>query len=62
MTCPWVGFILTTLEVVPVSSLTSETTIRTLHEIFATHGLPEIVVSDNGEPNPENFHQKTKCM
>ena len=36
------------LEVVPVPSLTSETTIRTLRGIFATHGLPELIVSDNG--------------
>ena len=49
------------LEVVPVPSLTSETTIRTLRGIFATHGLPEIVVSDNGPSfTSEEFEQFTK--
>ena len=33
---------------VPVPSLTSETTIRTLRGIFATHRLPELIVSGNG--------------
>ena len=36
------------LEVIPVSTLTSQTTIVTLRGIFATHGLPEMLVSDNG--------------
>ena len=36
------------LEVVPVSSTTSRTTIDVLRAIFATHGLPEMLVSDNG--------------
>ena len=36
------------LEVVPVPNTTSETTISTLRSIFATHGLPEMLVSDNG--------------
>ena len=36
------------LEVVPVPNLTSQTTIDTLCSIFATHGLPELLVSDNG--------------
>ena len=36
------------LEVIPVPSTTSETTIRKLQSIFATHGLPEMLVSDNG--------------
>ena len=36
------------LEVIPVSTLTSQTTIATLRGIFATHGLLEMSVSDNG--------------
>ena len=36
------------LEVVPVPNLTSQITINTLRSIFATHGLPELLVSDNG--------------
>lgn len=35
------------LEVVPVLNLTSQTTIGTLRSILATHGLPELLVSDN---------------
>ena len=36
------------LEVVPVQNITSQTTISALRAIFATHGLPELLVSDNG--------------
>ena len=36
------------LEVVVVSSTTSAATTKALRSIFATHGLPEILVSDNG--------------
>ena len=36
------------LKVVPVPNLTSQTTIDTFCSIFATHGLPELLVSDNG--------------
>ena len=36
------------MEVVPVSNITSQTTIDNLRSIFATHGLPELLVSDNG--------------
>ena len=36
------------LEVVPVPNLTSQTAIDTLRSIFTTHGLPELLVSDNG--------------
>ena len=35
------------LEVVIVPSTTSQATIQKLREIFATHGLPEVLVSDN---------------
>ena len=36
------------LEVVPVSAATSTATIEKLRAIFATHGLPERIVTDNG--------------
>ncbi|XP_029141632.1 uncharacterized protein K02A2.6-like, partial [Protobothrops mucrosquamatus] len=36
------------LEVVPVSSTTTARTIQVLRGIFASHGLPDVLVSDNG--------------
>ena len=36
------------LEVVNVKNTSSEESIRILRNIFATHGLPEILVTDNG--------------
>ena len=36
------------LEVVPVSSANSSQTVMALRQVFATHGIPEIIVSDNG--------------
>ena len=36
------------LEVVPMSSATTNTTIERLRTIFATHGLPRVLVTDNG--------------
>uniref|UniRef100_A0A8C5Q3F0 Gypsy retrotransposon integrase-like protein 1 n=1 Tax=Leptobrachium leishanense TaxID=445787 RepID=A0A8C5Q3F0_9ANUR len=36
------------LEVVPVSSMTTTRVIRELRRLFATHGLPDVIVSDNG--------------
>ncbi|XP_060537701.1 uncharacterized protein K02A2.6-like, partial [Pantherophis guttatus] len=36
------------LEVVPMASTTTEATIRALRRLFATHGLPDVLVSDNG--------------
>ena len=36
------------LDVVPVSAATSTVTIEKLRAIFATHGLPERIVTDNG--------------
>ena len=36
------------LEVVPISSATTNTTIERLRTIFATHGLPRVLVTDNG--------------
>ena len=36
------------VEVFPVSNSTSQTTINCLRTCFATHGLPQICISDNG--------------
>ena len=36
------------LEVLRVSSTTAEATVQALRVLFATHGLPEEIVSDNG--------------
>lgn len=36
------------IEVFPMSSTTASAAIQALHFLFATHGLPEEVVSDNG--------------
>ncbi|XP_039215531.1 uncharacterized protein K02A2.6-like, partial [Crotalus tigris] len=36
------------LEVLPVSSTTTAKTIQVLRGIFAAHGLPDVLVSDNG--------------
>ena len=38
------------MGVVPVRHATSQTTIYKLRVIFAMHGLPEMLVSDNGTP------------
>lgn len=35
-------------EVVPLRSTTSEAVIKALHQMFITHGLPDMIVSDNG--------------
>ncbi|XP_022805757.1 uncharacterized protein K02A2.6-like [Stylophora pistillata] len=36
------------IEVFPMSSTTASTTIRALRFLFATHGLPEVIISHNG--------------
>ena len=36
------------LEVIPVSSTTSSSTIEVLHDLFARFGIPEQIVTDNG--------------
>ncbi|KAK8765825.1 hypothetical protein V5799_031565, partial [Amblyomma americanum] len=36
------------VEVVPVCAPTADATIRRLRTIFYTHGIPDIIVSDNG--------------
>ena len=38
------------IEVFPVKSASSATTIEKLRCLFATHGIPESIVSDNGSP------------
>lgn len=38
------------VEVFPVKSASSATTIGKLRALFATHGLPESMASDNGSP------------
>jgi len=35
-------------EVIPVTTTTASRTIEELRKLFATHGLPEQLVSDNG--------------
>ena len=54
--CPFVGgFFLVVvdakskwLEVIPMSSTTARATVDALRSLFAIHGLPEEIVSDNG--------------
>ena len=47
------------LEVVPMLSTTSTVTIGKLRKIFATHGLPEMIVTDNGPQFiSEEFRQR----
>jgi transposase InsO family protein len=36
------------LKIVVMKNITTRTTLEKLQGIFTTHGLPEIVVSDNG--------------
>ena len=45
------------IEVFPMHSTTASTTIRALRFLFATHGLPEVIVSDNG---PQFIAQEMK--
>ena len=45
------------MEVVQMSSTSASATIRALHGLFATHGLPEEIVADNG---PQFFGAKMK--
>ena len=45
-------------EVIPMTSTTSNSTIKALMQLFATHGLPERIVSDNGPQfTSEEFKQ-----
>ena len=49
------------LEVVTVPTTSSQATIKVLRTIFATHGLPELIVSDNGTSFTSwEFQQFTK--
>ena len=43
------------LEVAVVSAATSKNTIDKLREMFARHGIPETMVTDNGKPSPFEF-------
>lgn len=36
------------VEIVTMHSITSEAVVRVLRRVFATHGIPDVVVSDNG--------------
>ncbi|XP_015263543.1 PREDICTED: uncharacterized protein K02A2.6-like [Gekko japonicus] len=46
------------LEISPVSATSTKATIRALRKIFATHGLPDTIVSDNGTAfTSEEFRQ-----
>ena len=41
-----------------MSSITADSTIAKLYSIFATHGLPRTIVSDNGPTfTSDKFHQ-----
>ena len=49
------------IEVCKVDKATSQVTINKLREVFAAHGLPEILVSDNGSCfTSEEFHTYMK--
>ena len=38
------------LEVLPTSTITAQSTVRKMKKVFATHGLPHEIVTDNGTP------------
>ena len=46
------------MKVIPVCHATSQTTIDKLRILFATHGLPEMLASDNGTPFTSAEFQK----
>ena len=46
------------IEAHPVSSITSSTTISHLCQIFEQHGLPEVVVTNNGQSFISDEFQK----
>ena len=49
------------IEVRPVNNATSTITIDQLRSIFATHGLPEMLVTDNGTVfTSDEFNRFTK--
>ncbi|XP_037566386.1 uncharacterized protein K02A2.6-like [Dermacentor silvarum] len=50
------------IEAVPISTPSAEATISCLRVMFATHGLPDVVVSDNGpafDYSPRNYRVLT---
>ncbi|KAJ8895774.1 hypothetical protein PR048_001112 [Dryococelus australis] len=42
------GYILKWLEIIPTCSMTTAVVVELLRNLFATHGLPENIMSDNG--------------
>ena len=49
------------IEVKPVNNATSTVTIDQLRSIFATHGIPEMLVTENGSVfTSEEFEKFTK--
>ena len=49
------------LEVVPVSSADTLQTVTVLRRVFSTHGIPEMIVSDNGAAfTSSEFEEFTK--
>eukprot|EP00800_Vazella_pourtalesii_P017293 TRINITY_DN5217_c0_g1_i1.p1 TRINITY_DN5217_c0_g1~~TRINITY_DN5217_c0_g1_i1.p1 ORF type:complete len:155 (+),score=12.53 TRINITY_DN5217_c0_g1_i1:249-713(+) len=49
------------MEITVVASTTSHSTIEELRKMFATHGLPEVLVSDNGTAfSSAEFHEFTR--
>ena len=49
------------MEVVTVPSTSSQVTIKTLKPMFSCHGLPELIVSDNGTAfTSSEFQEFTK--
>ena len=49
------------MEITVVASTTSHSTIEELRKMFATHGLPEVLVSDNGTAfSSADFHEFTR--
>ena len=48
----------TVIEAIRVNNATASTTVRELRKLFATHGIPETVVTDNGTQFvSEEFYQ-----
>ena len=52
------------IEAIPTSSMTAGMTVPTMRGVFATHGVPKVVASDNGPSftgmNSPNFWKQTE--